>query len=204
MTAFREILAAKSRIPEKHVILKREAFADGWASKPAEDIALGLRRISDNDVQTARAEAAKYAIGMHSDQDGQIESFNDALMRWAIVAGTCDANDVGVPAGTFDGSEENVRNALTSKSIRYIWDEMERFHIETSPVVPSATDEEIVLFANRLLQGPLPVLMSPGALNRTRKLLGFLVQQFAEVEGIPEIIDEELSSQLDNYEMKNE
>ncbi len=200
MTAFRDILAAKNRIPERHVVLKKDAFAETWEGKPPEDLALGLRKISDTNIQTARAEAAKYAVMMHQDREGQIECFNDALMRWAIVYGTCDANDIDVQAQVFSGSEENVRNALTSQAIRFVWDELERYHIETSPLVVAATDEQIEQLGKRLAAKVLPGMMTVGAMNRSRKLLAFVLQEIIDAEGMEEEIIQAVSGQPDTTE----
>jgi hypothetical protein len=182
MTTFDKARAARDTIPLRHVVLHLDAFADDWREKPeGGEIALGLRKVSDADAQTARAEAAKFATDMHDDQQGQIESFNDALMRWLVVRGTCDANDVTKNAPLFDGSEENVRNALTSKAIRYIWDEIDRFHVETSPLVSAASDEDMVAFSNIVAQVDLLNQMSSGAALRIRKLVSFCLTEMREV-----------------------
>lgn len=183
MTTFANARAAQDNIPLRHVVLRTDAFADDWREKPeGGEIALGLRKISDADTQVARAEAAKFAIDMHEDREGQIESFNGALMRWFIVRGTCDANDKSKNAPLFDGSEENVRNALTSNAIRYVWDEIERFHIETSPLVTAASDEDLVSFANLVRRPELLGHMSVGAALRIRKLISFCMSEMLEAE----------------------
>jgi len=182
MSTFAEVLTSRSRIPEQHVILKRDAFAEDWQGKPEVDFALGLRRVSDADIQTARAEAAKYAIEMHDDQLGRIESFNDALMRWIIIRGTCDANDSSLNAPIFEGSDENLRNALTSKAIRYLWDAVERFHIEHSPIVAEASDDEFLELIAYLKMPVILEKLSPGARKRFRKLVGFLLSELREVD----------------------
>lgn len=183
MTTFAEAKAARTRIPTRHVVLRTDAFAEDWQEKPdGGEIALGLRKVSDADTTTARAEAAKFAINMHDDREGQIEAFNDALMRWLIVRGTCDANDVSKNAPLFDGSEENVRNALTSNAIRYVWDEIDKFHIETSPIVTAASDEDMVAFADLVRRPTLLQHMTPGAALRIRKLIGFCMSEMREAD----------------------
>ncbi len=186
MTTFAKVLAARDRMPTRHVVLTVDSFADDWQDKPLGEIAIGLRKISDSDTQTARAEAAKFAIGMHDDREGQIEAFNDALMRWLIVRGTCDANDVALNAPLFDGSEENVRNALTTKAVRFVWDELERFHLETSPIVHVATNEDFAEFLELAKHLELLDLMSPASQLRIRKLIGFCLTELRDVSTDPE------------------
>lgn len=193
MTAFQQVLRGRDLIPTAHTVLKRDAFAENCQFKPTEDIALGLRRVSDDSVQTARAEAAKYATTMHDDRQDQIEAYNDALMRWTIIAGCCDPNDVTQPAPLFDGSEENVRVALTPTAIRFLWDEIERHHVLTSPVVAVATDEEMAIVAQRILAGPLPVLMTKGAVLRMRKLFGFIRQELIDAMGLEDDLVEAIA-----------
>lgn len=190
MSAFKEVLAGKDKLPERHVVLTQNFFAADCRSKPKEDLALGLRRIGDSDIQTARAEAAKYAIEMHDDREGQIESYNDALMRWTIIFGTCDPNDISKPAPFFESSEENVRTALTPQAIRYIWDEIDKFHAETGPTIKAASDEEIRVLAETLLAGPLPEMLSRGQVLRIRKLLGFVLNEIIEATKTDEEVTE--------------
>lgn len=178
MTTFAKILETRNVTPVRHAKLTLESFADDWSSKPAGDFLVGLRKFSDGDAQTARAEAAKYAVMMHDDHQGQVEAFNDALMRWVIVRGTCDANDVTQNCPIFEGSEENVRLALTSNAIRYLWDEIERFHVEQSPIVPEATNEEFLVLAELLKNPALLDNLTPGAQKRVRKLLSFCLTEF--------------------------
>lgn len=177
MTTFDRILESRDKTPVRHVTLEPSAFADDYPGRPMTEVAVGLRKYSDSDMQSARAEAAKYAISMHDDQEGQIESFNDALMRWLIVRGTCDVNDITQNNQLFEGSEENVRIALTSHSIRFLFDEIERFHIETSPVISRATDEEFLVLTNFLTNPQILSKLSVGAQVRMRKLLGFCLAE---------------------------
>ncbi len=182
MSTFANARDAKSRVPEDHVILDITAFAADWKQKPQGEVALGLRRVSDGDLQTARAEAAKYATMMHDDREGQIESFNDGLMRWMIVRGTCDANDILLNNPIFDGSEENVRNALTSNAIRYVWDRIEQFHVAHSPLVEEATLEDLDELASRM-RNPHPLeKMSPAVQKRFMKFAWFLLNELRTVD----------------------
>ena len=178
MTTFSHILESRNVTPLRHSTIKLESFADDWTSKPPGDFVVGLRKFSDGDAQTARAEAAKYAVMMHDDHQGQVEAFNDALMRWVVVRGTCDANDVTQNSPLFEGSEEVVRQALTSNAIRFLWDEIERFHVERSPVVSEATNEEFLVLSEMLKNPSLLDSLTPGAQKRVRKLLSFCLSEF--------------------------
>lgn len=184
MTSFKDARAKQVHLPLEHAILPPTSWGSEWSGKPTEDVALGLRHISDDDLQIARAEAAKYARQMHDDADreGQIEAFNDALMRWTIVRATCDANDTRLASPFFEGSEDNVRLALTSQAIRFLWDRIERFHLTFSPIVPEATDEALGQLAVLLMTRPHWDKIKPGAQKRFRKLAAFLLTELLEAD----------------------
>jgi len=194
MSTFRQLLESKDRIPERHVVIKKNFFKTDWQSIPAEDVALGLRRVADGDISTAKAEAAKYAVEMADNREDQIELYEDALMRWVIIFGTCDANDFNMASPLFEGSEENVRNALTSQAIRYVFDAVDAFHVETGPFTRTLSDDEIVELAKRLMNGPLPTSMGRSSLLRVRKLLGFVQSEIETAEETNEKLAEVFSS----------
>jgi hypothetical protein len=131
------------------MVLPRSAFADVWSGKPAGDVAIGLRVLSEADVQTARAEAAKLAVELHpEDGDDRIDAFNDALVRWAVARGTTDPNDVRRPY--FEAAEDTVRDALTSHGALAVYEALERLTIETSPLEPPASNDDLHSLADVL------------------------------------------------------
>lgn len=170
-------------------MLPPSSWAADWPEKYEVDLALGLRRVSDADLQTAKAEAVKFAVEMYPAQAGadpfydvRIEAYNDALMRWMIVRGTSDPQDSRLNAAVFSNDEENVRLALTKNAIRYAWDEFERFHLANSPIVPEATDEELAALAALLATRPFWERLSGGQKARFRKLARFLLTELKEAD----------------------
>jgi hypothetical protein len=119
---------------------------------------------------------------MHDDEEGRIEAFNDAVMRWMIVRGTCDPNDIRLNAPIFEGSEENVRSALTSNAIRFLWDRIERFHISKSPLVPEIKDDEIEKLIEYLKKPIIFVALTTPRSIRVRKLLGFVLEELQTID----------------------
>lgn len=174
MGTFSQTIDARAKVPTRTFVLAPSAFADDWPDKPADGVAVGLRFISEADIQTARAEAARVAVELHDDEEGRTEAFNDALMRCAVARGTCNPNDLNVP---FFDMEENVRLALTSRGVRKVWDEIERFHLEESPIVAEIKPEEIAELVDRLKGVSF---LSPGRQVRIRKLLGFCLEELRE------------------------
>ncbi|WP_394847403.1 hypothetical protein LZC95_08050 [Pendulispora brunnea] len=149
------------------IVLPPSAFADRWEAKPDAAVAVGLRLLSERDIQVAKAESSKWVDKMYSGADGVIrdvdkavESWNDCLVRWACALGTCDPNDVTKPY--FPAAEDVIGDALTSEGLRRIWDALELLHLEESPVAPEATDAEILALIGRIAEGTADVAESEG------------------------------------------
>ncbi len=160
--------------PPRVAILSPSAFADTWESKPTADVAVGLRLLSERELQTAKAEASKSIEKMYVGDDGEIfdhekavEAWNDALVRWAVAYATCDPNDVTKPY--FDFAEDVIAVALTPQGIRRLWDEWRVLVEETSPLSPELDAEGIASLVGALCRlDALP----PSAQRRVRRLLG--------------------------------
>lgn len=177
--AARAAAAAKGpRAPQAVVILPPECFADDWPHKPQTPVAIGIRLIPDHDLQQARAEAAKQAIGWYDGGDGKItdeesrlDHYNDALLRWAVARATTDPNDVSVPY--FTSAEDTVRMALTTEGVRRLWDELVRVHIATGVRVVPMTDADARALGTELQEGALALLPEPTQ-TEVRKLLTYV------------------------------
>ncbi|WP_394849702.1 hypothetical protein LZC95_19895 [Pendulispora brunnea] len=134
--------------PRRCIVLSPAAFADTWSERPSEDVAVGLRLLAERDLQAAKLEASRWVERLYSRDDGTLrdpetatEAWNDALIRWACALAMCDPNDVTRPY--FRAAEDTIAIALTPDAIRRVWDALEAFHAEESPVAPEATDDEI-------------------------------------------------------------
>lgn len=181
------------RKPPRTVVIPLSAFVDAWPNKPKSEVAVGLRILSEQDLQTARAMAARYAEDLLMSEDGgctdelsRVEAFNDALMRWAIACAVTDPNNAAVPF--FVGGDDVVRVALSSQGVRYLWDHLERVHLELSPVVAEASDEDLERLAGTLHRvGALPKVTQ----RRLRKLLGFCLSEMGDtLSGLEDATDE--------------
>ncbi len=166
---------SEPRKPPVTILLSPSAFADTWPGKPTSDVAVGLRFISEREIQTARAEAAKYAWQMHdidADEEAREECFNDALMRWAVAYATCDPNDVTKPwLGDAGAVEDAIGEALHSSGIRRLWDAYDAMQSERGAVSPEADDDELREIAGYLTAGVVD-RMTTAQGKRARKLLG--------------------------------
>src|SRR5579859_883072 len=111
-------VADPNRPPRKVVVVSPDAFADEWARKPTADVAIGLRLLSESDVQAARGEAAQQAVrwfadleGECIDEDARTDPFNDGLIRHALARACTDPNNQSI-AWFGEAAEDTVRVAL--------------------------------------------------------------------------------------------
>lgn len=143
MPTFKQVVE-KRRAPGKTIILPLSVFADEWSGKPSAPVCVGLRQMSEGDKTKARGEAERLADEVHKrGGDGWVDCYNDALMRQVAALGICDPNDVNKASEILPFAEEEVRFALTSHGARYIFEELQRYEVEVSPLEREATDEEL-------------------------------------------------------------
>lgn len=177
MPAFTAILAAAPRPAPRRVPLPRSAIADTWeGERPDSDFEVGIRTISEDEIERARAEAARRALELHPEnQDGteaeilRSAAFRDGLIRNAVARAACDPDDVTRPFHPLP--DDWARCALTPPAAQRLWDELERLTIETSPVEPPATDDDCARLAALLATGEAWRGIERGEATRLRRLL---------------------------------
>lgn len=170
------------------------AWASSWRDRPLEEETIGVRPLTEGDVVFARSEAARIALGAHPVPpegtpdvfaDERNAAFNDALLRMGASRGTCDPTDASQPWGGWGrhGGDVLVLEALTVEGARLLWDAIERVTIDTSPVMPQATDEEITELAEKAARATQR--MPAGRAARLRRLLRFALNETLEALGEP-------------------
>ena len=128
MPNFTDNAAKETKKPDRIVVLPPELFAYNWHGRPKTEVAIGLRVISERDVQIGRAGASKYMVAMYGTPEGKIRDpeqafgcWNDTWLAYAIGRAACDPNDADKPYFTF--GEEEASKALSSEGLRRLWDE---------------------------------------------------------------------------------
>lgn len=179
---------ASKRPPPGNVTVPPSAFDATWERRPKSDVCIGLRFISDDDVQSARSQAAKTAFQLHPratsgglEEQPWSDAYEDALMRWIVARGTCDPNDVTVSwDGWREAPEDMVGIALTVDGVRLIFDAWERMRVANDVTIPEATDEEIAQLATvaheRLGQ------IGKAEASRVRRLVRFCLNELESEE----------------------
>lgn len=161
-----------------------EAFGDTWSGKPKQPVEIGLKRISATDIEQARQDAARQAIGFYEGRDGECideiardEAYNDALMRFAVARATCQPQNPTQPY--FELAEDTIRNALTLEGVRLLWDELIVLHRSTGVnQAPIEADEVNELAAILARPGSIERLPE-GVRGEIRRLLAYCLDQLA-------------------------
>jgi hypothetical protein len=184
VTTFSDLLkkSGGARKPPRVVKLGIEAFAQ-TIDERIEGAIIGIRLISEEDVQQARAEAAQIAESLHPGPtitDDKVAAFNDALMRLAVARSACAPDDITQPF--FAMGELEVRHKLTSETVRRLWWELDALHVASSPAIPIIDADG---FAHLMaMWGRTDILeyMDRDEAIRVRRLLEAARQALAEAE----------------------
>lgn len=142
------------RKPLRTILLPPSAFADS-PQKPLEPRLVGLRLLSEGDLQAARSAAILKADRLHKtlppDDPLWVETFNAALMLGAAVRALCNPEDTHRDYWEFQRGTAEM--ALSQGGVERIWDELEQLKIETSPTSPELSADDLRLLQDRLGQG---------------------------------------------------
>ena len=182
-SAFQQFQRKAAQKPARVVVISPAEFSDQADKRPETDIAVGLRRLSETSEQGAMVEAAKRARELWpegSANEDLIAAANEALLCIVVARSLCDPNDVSRGHSAFPAAEDTLPKMLTSRAIRRLWDEIELMAIETSPLQPEATDEQLEALAVDLLTKPQELrLLGPAREKRVRRLLAFVADETA-------------------------
>lgn len=180
-TAIAGVTGSSAITPRKTLRLEPSDFSDTWKRKPDKGIVVGLRLLSDADETAVRQNAARLAAA-EADTDTTVELYNSSLRSGAVALAICDPNDVERGHPVFPMAEDTVPEALTSRTITRLFDELEKLQIESSPLFLEATDEELRMLSVLLASDePLSLLPSEAA-SRVRRYLAFALSELLDSE----------------------
>lgn len=172
--------------PGRTMVLASWVFADDWADKPQGDVCIGLKLMPEGAKADARQKAEELALNMHPKGGvNAVDAFNDGLMRLMVAFAMCDPNDVTLPWSGMQLAEDEVHLALTSRGARFIYEAIERYEVESSPLNPELTDEEIDELVDALEGGRLSLIV----ISRAKLARRFLRYALDELRTAPTRID---------------
>lgn len=169
--------------PPSFVTVPASVFSHEWEARPRDEQAVGLRLVSQADIDTARAQARERAMASvpdvsdySHDQQTWIDAYNDALMAHIVAMAMCDPNDVEKTWAPIKAAPEDiVRTYMTPGGIKLVYDAWERMRIGLDPVHDEADDDDIAqlpaLFAEHADK------LSTVRAARVRRLLAFVLDE---------------------------
>ena len=174
MSLFRDIAVSRIK-PAAIRVFPPSVFVTGFEGAPDDDVAIGIRLISDYDVSLAKANAVKTAKEIVLDErsiDARLDAYNDALFRELACLCTTDPNDAATP--WFKGGIDETQRMLTPEGARAIFDAYESVVVETSPVHGEITDDELIELLDRL---PEIELLSDSRRSRVNRFLSLCLDE---------------------------
>lgn len=182
------LTASKKTAPRKPshvVVLAPTDFADDWSQRPTADVAVGLRRLCDRDIQIAKAEASKFVRQAYGTDDGvrdpvvANQAWDDAFMRWAMASATTNPNDFMIPY--FQAAQDTIGWALTPDGVRKLWAEY-HLHVRRTDANASGLDDiGVARLAASLKAGKLAAL-DIGLQTEVRRLLAWCAEHVPAAE----------------------
>lgn len=130
--------------------LKPEHFAGAYEGRPVVAITIGIRVPSENEARSIEAESLKQAAASDGDMDSRVDVYNQTLFTLYVARGICNPHDVTAHHPLFELPEDMIPLALTPRAIKSIFDEIERLHVDQSPLFPEATQAELLELSDRL------------------------------------------------------
>jgi hypothetical protein len=127
--------------------------------------------------KVARERAESVTIG--TDTDAQAE-YNKALIEWMVARSICDPNDIAKNHKTFPAPEDTLAQALTLPALTRLFDELERYHVESSQIFAEADDDQIESLI-AVLDGPEPfAALAPVHSARVRRYLAYVLDELTK------------------------
>jgi hypothetical protein len=104
------------------------------------------------------------------------DRFEDIRVRLFVARCICDPNDVGSAHPLFLAPDLQVQRFLTEEAIKRVFDECEKLAVESSPISPEITNDELELLATSL-NGDTLGSLEPHREARARRWLWFVLDE---------------------------
>lgn len=191
MSGFRQLVAGGERRAPATVMFPPSGFSDEYQGRPDAPVEVGIRRISSDTTDTARAWAAKKAARRHptmtSADDVWRDAFNEALMQWVVARATCKPDDVN--ASFWACAEDVVPLALEASGLLRLWEEHEMLCIGQGVLSPEVDLDECELMGLQLQSGELFVKMKPSEVRYCKRLLARVMEVAGHAIGTTQITE---------------
>jgi hypothetical protein len=163
--------------------LKAEHWASSYAERPLVAMRVGLRMLSDEELESCRRDADKATEEAYkADQSSNLDRIHRRkLMRSAVSRALCDVDNASSPHEHFPCPDEQLDIALREETIVTLFDVVERTQIENSPVFVPASDDDIAELIGVLADGALTDMEAADVQrsDRIRRLMAFVLTELS-------------------------
>jgi hypothetical protein len=161
----------------KKLELEPKHFVSTWNLRPLQKTVIGLRVPTEKDFEGAAIDARRSVAARTLDDSGQEEAFDRAYARILVARGICDPENVSAPHPTVPLPDDQIARAFTPATIRWLFDELDKLHVEQSPGYSEATEEEVARLSVILsMDAPFDGL-DPTREARVRRYVNFVLTE---------------------------
>lgn len=174
MSAFERDTADLVAPPEVVVMLKPEHFLSSYQEAPCSPFKVGLHGLGFADkesivgvIESDRKRAEEAGV--------EFDERSAALVAVLAIA-ICSPNDARAPHDAFSSPNALLPIALKPSTMQWLFDELERHQVATSPIFSEADDDDIAELIQAINDGALKILdATDGAkARRVRRYLDFV------------------------------
>ena len=181
MSAFDSAVENTVSVPRCVVTLKDEHWASTFVDRPVCDVKVGLRLLSIEDQDIIRQVAIKATQDAAlNDGDPQLAG-HQALLITTVARAICSPKDATRGHDFFSCPDDLIPIALTEKTVKWLFDEIERLTVTISPIFSEANDDEIVELCAGLSERLSSLTeRDPVRASRVRRYLMFVMNELTE------------------------
>lgn len=167
---------ASTRQASRIVTMEPAMFAETWGSRPVDAVQIGLRLVSEGDVERARATAVQRAIQDIAEPGPERnDAYNDVVIREVLARAVCQPEDARAPF--FDLPSEAMQSAFTVDAVKLLWHEYDLLRIESCTYLREADDDDLVDLSSLLLDESAWSQLSVAQAKRLRRIAYHLLVQ---------------------------
>lgn len=179
MSAFSKLTDSTPILPRKVVTLRQEHWATSFADRPECPVQVGLRLLSMSDQDSIRQIAHQASLAAISEGVDPQAAAQSAMLISTVARSICHQRDARRAHELFECADDKLQIALTKEALTWLFDELEKMIVESSPIFGESTNDEIVVLCDMLQNGAMARLTEadPVKAARVRRYLDFVLTE---------------------------
>lgn len=157
--------------PPRVVKLPVSAWRSAYEGRPEVDIRVGLRLPSQDETEGIEREALRTMrdnLSADTDEGFALRSYQEAKLVNLVAVCLCDTDDVSACHPLFETPNATLPLVLTKEGLRYLFDQIERLQVDSSPIFPEASDTDVAAMLELLQDGALERIRESNPIDHAR------------------------------------